>query len=31
MKKVVVVGSPWGDEGKGQIVEWVSSEAEGVG
>ncbi len=28
MKNVVVVGSQWGDEGKGQIVDWLSSEAD---
>ena len=28
MKNVVVVGSQWGDEGKGKIVDWLSSEAE---
>ena len=28
MKNVVVVGSPWGDEGKGKIVDWLSSEAD---
>ena len=27
MKNVVVVGSQWGDEGKGKIVDWLSSEA----
>ena len=26
MKNVVVVGSQWGDEGKGKIVDWLSSE-----
>ena len=30
MKNVVVVGSQWGDEGKGKIVEWLSSEADVV-
>ncbi len=30
MKNVVVVGSQWGDEGKGKIVDWLSSEAEVV-
>jgi len=24
MKNVVVVGSHWGDEGKGKIVDWLS-------
>jgi len=28
MKNVVVVGSQWGDEGKGKIVDWLSSEAD---
>ena len=28
MKHVVVVGSQWGDEGKGKIVDWLSSEAD---
>ncbi len=27
MKNVVVVGSQWGDEGKGKIVDWLSSQA----
>jgi len=26
MKNVAVVGSQWGDEGKGKIVDWLSSE-----
>ena len=30
MKHVVVVGSQWGDEGKGKIVDWLSSEADVV-
>tara|TARA_B100000427_G_scaffold275853_1_gene244528 strand:- start:1978 stop:3270 length:1293 start_codon:yes stop_codon:yes gene_type:complete len=30
MKNVVVVGSQWGDEGKGKIVDWLSSEADVV-
>ena len=30
MKNVVVVGSQWGDEGKGNIVDWLSSEADVV-
>ncbi len=30
MKNIVVVGSQWGDEGKGKIVDWLSSEAEVV-
>ncbi len=24
MKNIVVVGSQWGDEGKGKIVDWLS-------
>ncbi len=28
MKNVVVVGSQWGDEGKGKIVDWLSDEAD---
>ena len=28
MKNVAVVGSQWGDEGKGKIVDWLSSEAD---
>ena len=28
MKNVVVVGSQWGDEGKGKIVDWLSSHAD---
>ena len=28
MKNVVVVGSQWGDEGKGKIVDWLSREAD---
>ena len=30
MKHVVVVGSQWGDEGKGKIVDWLSSKADVV-
>jgi len=30
MKNVVVVGSQWGDEGKGKIVDWLSEEADVV-
>ncbi len=30
MKNVVVVGSQWGDEGKGKIVDWLCSEADAV-
>tara|TARA_B110000438_G_scaffold293923_1_gene334529 strand:- start:94 stop:1386 length:1293 start_codon:yes stop_codon:yes gene_type:complete len=28
MKNIVVVGSQWGDEGKGKIVDWLSNEAD---
>jgi len=28
MKNVVVIGSQWGDEGKGKIVDWLSSQAD---
>ena len=28
MKNIVVVGSQWGDEGKGKIVDWLSSQAD---
>ncbi len=30
MKNVIVVGSQWGDEGKGKIVDWLSSQADVV-
>ena len=30
MKNVVVVGSQWGDEGKGKIVDWLSNQADVV-
>ena len=30
MNNVVVVGSQWGDEGKGKIVDWLSSKADVV-
>ncbi|MEG9861026.1 MAG: adenylosuccinate synthase [Parvularculales bacterium] len=30
MVNVVVVGSQWGDEGKGKVVDWLSSRADGV-
>ena len=30
MTGVVVVGSQWGDEGKGKIVDWLSSQADVV-
>ena len=30
MKNVVVVGLQWGDEGKGKIVDWLSSQADVV-
>ena len=28
MANVVVVGSQWGDEGKGKIVDWLSERAD---
>ncbi|MGE3897154.1 MAG: adenylosuccinate synthetase, partial [Variibacter sp.] len=28
MTNVVVVGSQWGDEGKGKIVDWLSAQAD---
>ena len=28
MKNIVVVGSQWGDEGKGKIVDWLSEQAD---
>ena len=30
MTGVVVIGSQWGDEGKGKIVDWLSSKADVV-
>ncbi len=30
MKNVVVVGAQWGDEGKGKVVDWLSSRADVV-
>ena len=30
MKNVVVVGSQWGDEGKGKIVDWLSEQSDVV-
>ncbi|MEK9717162.1 MAG: adenylosuccinate synthetase, partial [Pelagibacteraceae bacterium] len=27
MKNVAVIGSQWGDEGKGKIVDWLSDQA----
>jgi adenylosuccinate synthase len=29
-KNLVVVGTQWGDEGKGKIVDWLTDEADGV-
>ena len=29
-KNVVVIGSQWGDEGKGKIVDWLTDHAHGV-
>ena len=28
MRNIVVVGSQWGDEGKGKIVDWLSNQAD---
>ncbi|MGQ3279726.1 MAG: adenylosuccinate synthetase, partial [Shinella sp.] len=28
MTNVVVIGSQWGDEGKGKIVDWLSERAD---
>jgi adenylosuccinate synthase len=30
MTNVVVVGSQWGDEGKGKIVDWLAEQADVV-
>jgi len=29
-KNVVVIGTQWGDEGKGKIVDWLTESAHGV-
>ena len=29
-KNVVVIGSQWGDEGKGKIVDWLAEQTSGV-
>ena len=29
-RNVVVVGTQWGDEGKGKIVDWMTDHAQGV-
>ena len=29
-KNVVVIGTQWGDEGKGKIVDWLTNEVAGV-
>ena len=29
-KNVVVIGTQWGDEGKGKIVDWLTDQAQGV-
>jgi len=29
-RNVVVIGTQWGDEGKGKIVDWLTDHAEGV-
>ena len=30
MKNVIVIGAQWGDEGKGKIVDWLSSRADRI-
>ena len=30
MKNVVVIGTQWGDEGKGKVVDWLTDHAQGV-
>ncbi len=30
-KNVVVIGTQWGDEGKGKIVDWLTDHAAGRG
>ncbi len=30
VKNLVVIGTQWGDEGKGKIVDWLTDHAEGV-
>jgi adenylosuccinate synthase len=30
MKNVVVIGTQWGDEGKGKVVDWLTDNAQGV-
>jgi len=29
-KNVVVIGTQWGDEGKGKIVDWLTDRVQGV-
>ena len=29
-KNVVVIGTQWGDEGKGKVVDWLTDHADGV-
>ena len=29
-RNVVVIGSQWGDEGKGKVVDWLTEHAHGV-
>ena len=29
-RNVVVVGTQWGDEGKGKVVDWLTTHAQGV-
>jgi len=30
-KNVVVIGTQWGDEGKGKVVDWLTDHAQGRG
>jgi adenylosuccinate synthase len=29
-RNVVVIGTQWGDEGKGKVVDWLTDHAQGV-
>ena len=29
-RNIVIVGTQWGDEGKGKIVDWITDQAQGV-
>ena len=29
-RNVVVIGTQWGDEGKGKVVDWLTESAQGV-